>query len=124
MDILLGLGTLAATGLLLSFAYGAHRRPTSAKWTRIPGLSMLTCVTLTLMGPVGLGFLIKAAITPGQELASLSAVSMTVTAALVAVAVLASPILIQPARRKAVAVGRPVADNRNVAPVQDAAIAA
>lgn len=118
MDILLGLSTLAATSLLLSFAYGAHRRQTPAKWTRLPGLSMLVCVALTLMGPVGIGFLAKAAFMPSQELASLGFVSLVLTAALVAIAVVASPILIRPALRASSGVIHPVAANRNLDPVQ------
>lgn len=124
MDILLGLGTLAVTCLLLSFAYGAHRRHTPARWTRLPGLSMLTCVALTLLGPVGIGFLAKAAIAPGQELASLGLVSVGVTAALVAIAVIASPILIRPALHASADKDHLVADNRNVAPAQIVEIAA
>ena len=124
MDVLLGLSTAAATSLLLAFAYGAHRRPIPAKWTTMPGLSMLVCVALTLMAPVSLGFFVKAAISPMQEFATLGFFSLAVTASLVAVAVVASPILIRPALRKTQAAGQPSADNRNTAPSQDAVIAA
>ncbi len=124
MDILLGLGTLAATCLLMSFAYGAHRRQNPAAWTRIPGLSMLICVALTLMGPVALGFFVKAAMSPMQEFATLTFVSVVMTAALVAVAVVASPLLIRPARRHVSAPAQPAADNRNTSPSKDTVIAA
>lgn len=124
MDILLGLSTLAATSLLLSFAYGAHRRAIPAKWTALPGLSMLTCVMLTLAGPVGFGFLIKGALQPLQELSSLSVSAVILTALLVALAVVASPLLIRPALRKSSEFNQPVADNNNVAPAVVSGVAA
>lgn len=124
MDILLGLGTLAVTALLLSFAYGAHRKAVPAKWTRLPGLSMMICVALTLMGPVGLGFLIKAALAPMAELASLSIFSVVITGVLVALAVMASPLLIRPALHKSGAYDDLSADNCNVAPTQETIVAA
>jgi hypothetical protein len=124
MDILLGVSTLAATTLLLSFAYGAHRRPVPSSWTRTPGLSMLTCVALTLMGPVGLGFLVKAALNPMLELQTLSISVLVVAGALVAIAFVASPVLIRPAL-KAKRPAAPTAHNDNAAPsVVEAAVAA
>lgn len=101
MDILLGVGVLAATCLLFALGYGGHRRTVPAGWTKWPGASMLISVALVLMGPVGLGFLVKAATMPAYEMATLSLTGLAIVAALVVLAVVCTPLLMSSARQGA-----------------------
>ena len=98
MNILLGVGVLAATALLFAFAYGAHLRPVPARWTRWPGTSMLVCVVLTTAGPTGLGLLIKGLINPIADLAQMALIEIVVVATISALAVMMVPVLMLPAR--------------------------
>ncbi|SFD99367.1 hypothetical protein SAMN04488523_104164 [Sulfitobacter brevis] len=123
MNIVLGIGTLAVTALLFAYAYGAHRRPVPSRWTRVPALSMLTCVAFTLMGPVGLGFLVTAALSPARELATTSVIGLVIAAALALMAVISCPLLVRPARKTSARAGEVAADNANAAPSIAAAVA-
>ncbi len=118
MDIFVGVGILAATVLLLSSAYGAHCGPVRAAWVSWPGASMMTCVALTLLGPVGLGFVIRGGLHPIADLSTANPVAIAVAIGLAGAAFVASPILIRPARRVRLGQGMPVADNGNRAPTE------
>ncbi|MEW9921009.1 hypothetical protein AB2B41_15460 [Marimonas sp. MJW-29] len=99
MDTTLGVGILAATVLLFSWAFGAHRRPDRAAWVDWPGASMLICVAFTMMGPVGLGFLVRGLMYPVADIARANVVLAGVSAGLAVVAFIAAPMLIRPALR-------------------------
>lgn len=114
MNILLGVGVLAATVMLFCWTYGAHRRPQRAAWADWPGCSMLACVGFTILGPIGVGFVIKGLLNPLADLAQVDLVSALACLAIVAVSALASPVLIRPALRGKHAPAR--ADNLNAAP--------
>ncbi len=116
MDILLGVGTLSATVLLFSWAFGAHRRPDRAAWVSWPGASMLVCVALTLLAPVGLGFIIRGALHPLTDLTRITVLEAVCVAGLLFLAVTVSPFLIRPGLRRGTVV-RDTADTGNFAPV-------
>lgn len=115
MDILLGLGVLSASTLLFAAGFAAHRRPVPARWTRLPGLSMLFCVTLTMMAPVGLGFLVKAALTP-QTFTAGTVMWFLPVAALAAAALVFTPVLIRSVRKAGTAPVAPASQPLAVEP--------
>ena len=84
MDHLLGTGILAASYLFFCAAWMAHRGSPRAKWVDWPGASMLVCVALTTMFPIGLGFLIKGLLGPLPNPFQIGLAPFAVTAALLA----------------------------------------
>ena len=114
MDISLGVGVLAATVLLFSWAFGAHRRPNRAAWVDWPGASMLVCVAFTLMGPVGLGLIARGLMHPVADLSRVTLVEPGIALGLAALAVVLTPALLRPGLRPAGAGRRAV--NINAAP--------
>ncbi len=120
MDFLLGVGGLAATALLFAWTYAAHRA--HARWVTWPAASMLACVAVTLAGPVGLGFLIKAALTPLQQWQTLHFWALVVTAGLAVMAVIFAPLLVRQGRRRPTNGAQDyVADNDNNPPATSVA---
>ncbi len=112
MDIVLGLSAASVTVLMFCWAYSAHRRAEPARWTRLPGLSMLICVVLTMLGPLSLGLFVRAALAPGRAVDSFSLEAALVALALMALAVLIGPVMLRSARRPAA----PRGQNLNRAP--------
>lgn len=115
MDLVLGVGLMAATALFYAFGFAAHRRDVPSKWTRFPGLSMLYAVTLTLLGPIALGFIVKAALNPLAQWQTLHLWQIVPLAGLVALAFIGTPLMLAKVRRDGDA---PVAVNSNRAPQQ------
>jgi hypothetical protein len=114
MDILLGVGTASVTAIMFCWVYGAHRKPVPAGWTRWPGASMLVCVAMTLLFPLSIGLLIKAALHPVAEIIALDLSGWLIIAGATVAALVLCPVLIRPALREKSALQQAV--NRNVAP--------
>jgi len=111
MNLSLGVGTLAVATLVFAWAYGAHRRPQPAAWTRTI-LSMLLCVALVESYALGSGFILIAAVNPATLIDASNLVELPVAGALALLAVLAVPRLMAPGRT------RPSADILQMTPPQ------
>ncbi|WP_067296909.1 hypothetical protein [Sulfitobacter sp. EhC04] len=112
MDIILGLSAASVTVLMFCWAYSAHRRAIPARWTLLPGLSMLTCVVLTMLGPLSLGLFVRAALAPGRVIETFNLEAAVVALVLMALAVFIGPALFRRAQRSA----PPTAQNLNAVP--------
>jgi hypothetical protein len=102
MHLLLSVVILSAGAIILAWAYGAHRRPVPAAWTRYDFLSSLVCLLVTCLLPLGIGFGVSALIDPATTLAGLNA--WTVGGCVLAIGLwwLLVPRLMAPARQAAV----------------------
>ncbi|NNE52521.1 MAG: hypothetical protein HKN30_08975 [Sulfitobacter sp.] len=117
MDLFLGTGILAASYLLFCWAWAAHRGIPRAAWADWPGASMLICVGLTMMAPIGLGFLIKGALSPLSNLTEIGIAPLAITAVLVLMAVFGGNWFRRLAGHGPVSA--PDAVNRNAAPTAE-----
>jgi hypothetical protein len=115
MDLFLGVGILAASYVLFCCAYAAHRGQPRAAWPDWPGASMLVCVALTTLFPIGLGFLIKGLFGIG-ELTTAALVPAAVTGVFALLAALGGRWLMRADRFAGATV--PTAVNSNSAPAQ------
>ena len=97
MDICLGIGGLAATAIVFAAVFGAFRRPTPAAWTRRPGREASAWAMVLLVGALSLGCLLHAAAAPAGAETAVTALGLGVTGSLVALALVAVPVLLRPA---------------------------
>ena len=97
MDICLGIGGLAATAIVFAAVFGAFRRPVPAAWTRRPGREASAWAIVLLVGAASLGSLVHAAAAPAQAETVVTALGLGVTGSLVALALVAVPVLLRPA---------------------------
>ena len=114
MDLLLGTGILAASYLLFCWAWLVHRGPRRAPWVELPGTSMMICVVLTTLPPIGLGFLALGLMSPLSAALAGGLVPLIGTLLFSLLAVLAGQSLWRRSRGGAALL--PQAANRNVEP--------
>lgn len=71
MNLLLGVGMLAAAALLFAWAYGKARSPAPSSWTRKDSAMIPITLVFTTFFTIGIGFIATGLLNIGPELVDL-----------------------------------------------------
>lgn len=71
MNLLLGVGLLAAAALLFGWAYGKARRPAPSSWTRKDSAMISITIVFATLFTIGIGFIATGLLNIGPELVDL-----------------------------------------------------
>ena len=99
MNLLIGVGSLAAAAILFSWAFELTRRPDSPGWLQHEGVTGAVALVCTMAFPLGAGFLIIGLLDVNSELRELGVFGTAAVLAISAGGVWVTHRIIQKARR-------------------------
>ncbi|WP_432255518.1 hypothetical protein [Limimaricola sp. AA108-03] len=80
MNLLLGVGMLAAAALLFAWAYGKARKPVPARWTRKDSAMISITLMFATFFTIGIGFFATALLNIGPEFVELGLIGAAAVA--------------------------------------------